>query len=338
MKELLALMDIPSASGHENAVRSYLMKKIKPYCKDMKVDKFGNLIVHKKGKGSCVMLVAHMDEVGLMVRKINADGTLGITPVGGVEVLACLNQKVLLHPKGKKPLLGVISTSKLSAGESISELPKKEDLFVDTGLSKEEILKAGVEIGTFVEFERRAHYLGSQDYIMGKAADDRVGCYILLSLITKIKSFPGEIYFVFTVEEEVGLYGARTSVYNLNPEWSLVLDVFDANDLSNDLTRSLGKGPILSIMDSQTLSNPCLNDNIKSIAKKKKLSLQAGVTDFGTTDALYISLSKGGIPTSILGVPVRNVHTGIGIVHQRDITHAIQIIDELLKHPPKIGL
>lgn len=338
MKELLALMDVPSASGHENAIRSYLMKKIKPYCRDMTVDKFGNLIIHKKGKKPSVMLVAHMDEVGLMVRKINNDGTLAVSAVGGIEVLACLNQKVILHPKGKKPLMGVVSTAKLSAGEEITELPKKDDLFVDTGLNKQEILKRGIEVGTFVEFEKRAHYLGSEDYIMGKAADDRVGCYILLELIKKMRQFKGEIYFVFTVQEEVGLYGAKTSVYNINPEWSLVLDVLDANDLGADITRSLGKGPILSIMDSQTLSNACLNDNIKAIAKKKKLSVQLGVTEFGMTDALYISLSKGGIPTSILGVPVRNVHTGIGIVHKRDIMHAIGLIEELLKHPPKICL
>ncbi len=332
------MMNVLSASGHENAIRSYLLKKIKPYCKDIKVDKFGNLIVHKKGKGPIAMLVAHMDEVGLMVKKINNDGTLAITSVGGIEALACLNQKVLIHGNGKNPILGVISTAKLSSGENITELPKKEDLFVDTGLNKKEILKKGIEIGTFVEFEKRAHYLGSDEYIMGKAADDRVGCYIFVEIIKKMKKFPGEMYFVFTVQEEVGLYGAKTSVYNINPEWSLVLDVLDANDLSIDATRSLGKGPILSIMDSQTLSNSCLNDAIKAHAKRKNIALQIGVTDFGTTDALYISLSKGGIPTSILAVPVRNVHSGIGIVHKKDIVHTIDLIEELLKHPLKICL
>ncbi|MDP3728658.1 MAG: M28 family peptidase [bacterium] len=338
MEELISLMNVLSTSGHESAIRSYLMKKIKPYCKDMQVDKFGNLIVHKKGKGQSVMLVAHMDEVGLMVNKINVDGTLKISPIGGIDTLACLNQKVLIPVNGKKTIMGIISTSKLSSGETITELPKKEDLFVDTGLSKIELQKIGVEVGTFVEFEKRAHYLGSKDYIMGKAADDRVGCFILLELIKKVKKYPGEIYFVFTVQEEVGLYGAKTSVYNLNPEWALVIDVLDANDIGGDMTRALGKGPVLSIMDSQTLSNSCLNNNIKDIAKKKKLGLQPGVSDFGTTDALYISLSKGGIPTTVLGVPVRNVHSGIGIVNSKDILSGITIIDELLKHPPKICL
>jgi len=338
MKELIALMNVLSASGHESAIRSYLMKKIRPYCKDMKVDKFGNLIVHKKGKGKSVMLVAHMDEVGLMIKNMNADGTLKISPIGGIETLACLNQKVLIPVKGKKSIMGIISTSRLSSGETITELPKKDDLFIDTGLSKIALQKLGVEVGTFVEFEKRAQYLGSKEYIMGKAADDRVGCFMLLELIKRSKKYPGEMNFVFTVQEEVGLYGAKTSVYNINPEWSLVIDVLDANDISGDGTRALGKGPVLSIMDSQTLSNTCLNDTIKAIAKKKKLSLQPGVSDFGTTDALYISLSKGGIPTTVLGVPVRNVHSSIGIVHSKDILSGITIIDELLKHPPKICL
>ncbi len=334
----MALMNVLSTSGHENAIRSYLMKKIKPYCKDMTVDKFGNLIVHKKGKGKSMMLVAHMDEVGLMVNKINVDGTLKISSIGGIDTLACLNQKVLIPINGKKTIMGVISTSKLSSGETITELPKKEDLFVDTGLSKIELQELGIEVGTFVEFEKRAHYLGSKDYIMGKAADDRVGCFMLIELIKKAKKYPGEVYFVFTVQEEVGLYGAKTSVYNLDPEWALVIDVLDANDINGDMTRTLGKGSVLSIMDSQTLSNSCLNDNIKAIAKKKKLSLQPGVSDFGTTDALYISLSKGGIPTTVLGVPVRNVHSGMGIVNSKDILSGIAIIDELLRHPPKICL
>lgn len=338
MKDLFALMNVLSASGHESAIRSFLMQKIRPYCKDMQVDKFGNLIVHKKGKGQSVMLVAHMDEVGLMVKNINADGTLKISPIGGIDTLACLNQKVLIPVKGKKKIMGVVSIAKLSSGETISELPKKDDLFVDTGLSKKELEKLGIEVGTFLEFEKRAHYLGSEEYIMGKAADDRVGCFMLLELIKKAKKYPGEIYFVFTVQEEVGLYGAKTSVYNINPEWALVIDVLDANDIAGDSTRALGKGPVLSIMDSQTLSNTCLNEDIKKIARKKKLSLQPGVSDFGTTDALYISLSKGGIPTTVLGVPVRNVHSGIGIVHRRDILSGISIIDELLKHPPKICL
>lgn len=334
----MELMDVLSASGHENAVRSYLMKKTRAFAKQVTVDKFGNLIIHKKGKGSTVMLVAHMDEIGLMIKSISPEGIIKISPVGVMDPLSCLNQKVIITSSSKKKIAGVVSTVHLSSGETITELPKKEELIVDTGLTKKELLSLGVDVGNFLEFEQKSSYLGSQNYIMGKAADDRVGCYILLQLIKKAQKSKADIYFVFTVQEEVGLYGAKTSVYNLNPEWALVLDMFEANDATEEKTRILGKGPLLTVMDAQLISNSCLNDTIKSIAKKKKISLQIGVSELGTTDALSISLSKGGTPTTVLGAPVRNIHSGIGIVHRKDIEDTIRIIEDLLKNPPKICL
>jgi len=335
----MQLMDVLSASGHESAMRSYLMRKIKPYCKNITVDKFGNLLVHKKGKGPSLILVAHMDEIGLMIKSISAQGLIKITTVGGIDPLACLNQRVLIPTNKRKRVLGVITTEEMSAGQSINKLPTREALVVDTGLSKKELKSLGIDVGTFLEFEQKSGFLGSEQYIMGKAADDRVGCYILLELIRKVKKFSSDIYFVFTVQEEVGLYGGRTSVYNLNPEWALVIDVTEANDLGDqDGTRALGKGPLLTVMDAQLMANVCLNDSIKAIALKKKIPLQLNVSDAGTTDALYISLSKGGTPTTVLGVPVRNVHSGIGIVHKKDIENSISVIEELLKHPPKICL
>lgn len=335
----MELMDLQSVSGNEYAVRSYLMKKIKPFCKDMKIDKFGNLIVHKKGKGPSVMLVAHMDEIGLIVKSINKLGVMRISTIGGIDPLACINQKVVLLTKAGKRIKGVVSTVQLSDGEDQKELPTANDLIVDTGLSRKELQNHGVAIGTFLQFEQKTDTLGSNNIVCGKAADDRVGCYILLELVKCAKKAPSDIYFVFTVQEEVGLYGARTSIYSLNPEWSLVVDVTQADDLGEDWhegTRLLGEGPTLTIMDVELLSNPCLNDNIKAIAKKKNIHLQMEVTDKGTTDALEISLSKGGIPTTVIGVPVRNLHTGISIVHRKDIENTVKVIEELLKHPPNI--
>jgi len=227
----MELMDILSVSGNENAVRSYLIKKIKPHCKDFKVDKFGNLIVHKKGKGPSVMLVAHMDEIGLIVKSISKLGIMHVSMIGGIEPIACMNQKVVLVTKSGKKIKGVISTANLSDGEEQKELPKTEDLIVDTGLSKSELQKLEAGIGTFLQFEQKTDTLGSKDIVCGKAADDRVGCYILLELIHRIKTSSSDIYFVFTVQEEVGLYGARTSIYNLNPEWSVVVDVTQADDI-----------------------------------------------------------------------------------------------------------
>ena len=341
MKELMELMDILSVSGNENAIRSYLVKKIRPHCKNIKVDKFGNLIVHKKGKGPVVMLAAHMDEIGLMVKTISSLGIIHVSMIGGIDPLACLNQTVVIPTKGKKAIRGVVTTVAISHGEEHEELPIMEDLIVDTGLNKKELNKLGIKIGSFIQFEQKSHFLGSKDFIAGKAADDRVGCYMLLELIKKVKKTNSNIYFVFTVQEELGLYGARTSIYNINPEWALAIDVTGASDIGEDWherTQLLGKGPTLTIKDADLISNPCLNDTIRDIAKKKKLPLQLEVTDSGTTDALDISLSKGGVPTTVMGVPVRNLHSGISIVHAKDVNNAITIIGELLKKPPQICL
>ncbi len=341
MRELLEMMDILSASGHESAIRDYLMKKIKPHYKDVQADKFGNLIVHKKGKGPSVMLVAHMDEIGLMVKNVSDRGVIKISMIGGIEPLACVNQRVVIPTKTGKPIRGIITTIPLSDGEEIEELPKAEDLVVDTGLEKDELKKLGVDVGTFLEFEQKSQYLGSNNFVSGKALDDRIGCFILLELIKNCKKCTTDIYYVFTVQEEIGLYGAKTSIYKLEPEWALVLDVTDADDLyehEHTVTKALGAGPVLTLKDADLISNACLNDNIRATARKRNISIQLEVSDVGTTDALNISLSKGGVPTTVFGVAVRNMHTGVGIVHRKDIESAIIVITDLVKSPPKICL
>ena len=342
MKELMELMNLRSPSGHEEAIRAYLMKKIRPHCKNMKVDNFGNLIVHKKGKGPKVLLAAHMDEIGLLVQSISNAGIMKVALVGYIDPLAVINLHVKIHTKKKgKIITGVVTTLQQSHFLEVEEVPVKSDLIVDTGLNKKELIKIGVNVGSFIEFSEAATTLGSKNHICGKAVDDRAGCYILLQLIRECKKSNVDIYYVFTVQEEIGLYGAKTSVYNLDPEWAVVIDVTSANDTeenAQNITRALGKGPTLTVMDAEIMGNTCLNNNIQKVAKKLKLPVQLDVSEEGTTDALNISLSKGGIPTTVFGVAVRNLHTSIGIVHKKDIENTIKILKELVSKPPKICL
>jgi tetrahedral aminopeptidase len=340
MKDLMHLMDLRSPSGRENDVRSYLIKKIKPHCKDIKVDKFGNLIVHQRGKGPAVMLVAHMDEIGLVIQSISNAGIIKVSFVGGIDPSTCLNLRVKIETKKKDTFIsGIITTVGISHFLEIEEVPTKGDLIIDSGLNKKELMKLGIGIGTFVEFDAKALFLGSKEYLCGKALDDRVGCYALLELIKKCKKFQTEIYYVFTVQEEVGLYGAKTSIYNIHPEWAIAIDITAANDTEEDaqnITLALGKGPTLTVMDAEFIANKCLNDAIEKISVKKKIPVQKDVSDGGTTDALNISLSKGGVPTTVMGVCVRNLHSTISIAHKKDIEGLINILEELLRSPPKI--
>jgi endoglucanase len=333
---LKRLMEAQGVSGNEHEIRTLIFKEIKKYVKDVKVDKFGNIVAHKKGKSAPVMVAAHMDEIGLMVKSISEKGNIYVSEIGGLEAMALIGQKVKIDSK-KGYINGVVTIPEVSESEELDEAPLVEELIVDTGLNKKDLTKKGVEIGTFVEFERQMRTLGSKDIICGKALDDRIGCFVLLELARKLQKSKTDIYFVFTVQEEMGLYGSKTSLYNIDPDWAIVVDVTSANDSkehTHETTKELGKGPCIAVKDADMISNVCIDDWLKKIAKKKKINVQLEVTDEGTTDALSISVAKGGIPTTVVGVSVRNLHTPMGIAHLKDINQTIELLTDLLKNPP----
>jgi endoglucanase len=330
------LIEVNGISGKEHEIRDIIIKELKKYVKDIKVDKFGNVIAHKNGKGAKVMLVAHMDEVGLMVKGIADNGHIICSAIGGIDPIAWIGQQVRVQAK-KAYIKGVISHAKVNDSEAFESIPTLDDLYVDTGLDVSELKKSGVSIGSFVEPLQISTRLGSKDIVFGKALDDRVGCYILLELVRKLEKTDSDIYYVFTVQEEIGLYGAKTSVYKLDPDWAVVIDVMPANDAkehSHEITRQIGKGPCITVKDSEMISNICIDEWLKDIAEKKNIPIQIDVSDQGTTDALHISVSKGGIPSTVVGVAIRNLHTAYSIAHMDDIKNAISLLEELLKKHP----
>jgi len=170
---------------------------------------------------------------------------------------------------------------------------------------------------------------------VGKALDDRIGCFMMCKLAEKLKNTKRNLFFVFTVQEEIGLYGAQTSVWEINPDWGLAIDVMGATDYYEEGPIGLGRGPTITIMDVEMIANQCVNNWIKDIAKNKGIPLQKVVEEFGTTDATKIMMSRGGVPSTTLGVPVRNLHSTVSIAHTGDIKQAIEIIYHLLKKPPQ---
>jgi tetrahedral aminopeptidase len=335
IKLLHELMYIFGPSGNESEIREFIIKQIKSYVDDISVDKLGNLIAHKKGASPKVMLAAHMDEIGLMIKSIDPQGRIFFSTIGGIQPLVLLGEIVHIYGK-KREIHGVITTDIMSADEDIVALPKLDEMYVDTGLSKKQLKELGVEIGSYLNLEQKeGPNLGNKDYISGKALDDRVGCFILIELIKKLKNTKSEIYFVFTVQEEVGLYGAKTSAYKIEPDWAIAIDVTAGNDRMNKPTVYLGEGPCITIKDADMLSNKCINGWLEKLAKKNKIPLQLEVSDFGTTDAMTIIVSKGGVSATVLSVGVRNLHSTISIVHRRDIEYAIKLLYLLMKTPPK---
>ena len=339
MDLLEELLNAFGVSGSEENVRKIILREIKKYFDKIYVDKLGNLIAHKKGKRPKVMLAAHMDEIGLIVKNVDGLGRIYFSTIGGIEPLSLLGQRVSVDTT-RGLVYGVITFDDLSNGFELnpSVAIKLSDLFVDTGLTQKEIIKLGVKTGDYIYFKRKTINLGSKKIFSSKALDDRVGCYILIELAKKLKKIKNEVYFTFTVQEEVGLYGAKTSAYSIDPDWAIAVDVTNADDYALDSTIKMGKGPCITIKDAEMLSNREIDNWIRQLAKKHRIPLQLDVSDFGTTDALNIAVSKEGVPATSITVPVRNIHTTIGMVNRDDIDKTINLLELLLKNPPKIKI
>ncbi len=337
MDLLRKLMDTDGISGDEGEVRHIIMQEIKKHVDDCKIDEIGNLIAHKKGEAPKVMLAAHMDEIGLMVKNIDDDGNIYFSRIGYIDPWTMLTQRVKVKVNSSQ-ITGVITTDAMSNNDIMPETLKVDELYIDTGLTKEELTKSGVNIGTFIALIQDSGYMANDEIIYGKALDDRVGCYILLELAKKLRKIGNEMFFVFTVQEEIGLYGAKISAYTIKPDWAVAVDVTGTEDKGRKKTNILGKGPCITLKDAGMITNKCMNNWLSQIAAEKKIPYQIDVNDKGTTDALSISLSRGGVPSTVLSVPVRNIHSTIGMAHIKDIENAIKLLEILLMEPPKVCL
>lgn len=340
MADLLRrLIDALGPSGYEQEIRVIITKELRKYVDEVRTDKFGNLIARKKGKGAKVMLAAHMDEIGLMINKIESNGFIRFSTIGGIEPITLIGQKVTIIKKKTKNLCnGIISMPELHEGFSVKRIPDIKDLYVDTGLNKKELAKLGVEIGDYIVPMEKSVTLGNKKIICGKALDDRIGCYILIEVAKMLRKSKADIYYTFTVQEEVGLYGAKVSVYQIDPDWGIAVDATNSQDSTIQEGCVIGSGPYITVKDAEMLSNIGLIDWLKDIAKKKKIPVQLEVSDVGTTDATSIMLSRRGVPSTVISIPIRNLHSTIGVVHLDDINNAIKLLYELLKNPPDSAL
>ena len=337
---LLRLINAFGVSGKEMEIRNIVMKEVKKYISNVYIDKMGNLIVYKKGrtkKPTKIMIAAHMDEVGLIVKNIEKEGKIRFTTVGNIHPIVLLNEKVIIKTR-KGDVRGIVTTENISCSLEPGEKTNIQDMFIDTGLTKKEIESTGTHIGSFISLLPNAEIIGKGKIISGKALDDRIGCYIVIEAIKRTKKNKNEIYFVFTVQEEVGLYGAKTSSYSIEPDMALAIDVVDCDDMLPNSAKTLGRGPTLTIKDEEMISNPCIDEQILTLAKVKKIPLQPDVSDSGTTDAINISLSKGGVPSAVLGVPVRGLHSSSSLAHLNDIDNAIKLLVEFLDNPPDLHI
>ena len=315
---LSKLVNSNGISSNEERVRDLIEKEIKNYVDEIYIDKIGNLVAHKKGSKPTVMLAAHMDEVGLMIKKIQGNKVY-FSAIGGVNAKKIIGSKVCIEGFKRECIVR-------KKGKIKKDKDKAKNLFIV--LNKKELKQA--KIGSYCNLV--GNFQLRRNIISGKALDDRTGCYILIELAKKLKILKAknEIYFVFTVQEEIGLYGARVSAYKINPDYAIAVDV----TTYEKGTRELGKGPCITVKDERMIGNRCINGWLQEIADKNKIPLQLDVTDEGTTDASVISLTKEGIPATAIGPAVQDIHTTKSQAHQQDINNTIRLLELLLIKPP----
>jgi endoglucanase len=333
IKNLLArLSNAHGISGYEDEIREIVRKELEGYVDEVRIDALGNVICIKNGSKLELMLAAHMDEIGFMVKYIDEKGFIRITPIGGWFDQTVLGQRVVLH--GKRKVFGVIGCKPphLMKEDEAKKMVKIGDMFVDIGAnSKEEVQEIGVEIGTPVTVDREFVQLGGKR-VTGKAFDDRVGVVAMVEALRQTKS-DATIYAVATVQEEVGLKGARTSAFALEPHAAIALDVCITTDFpgteSAHLDVKLGKGAAITVVDAAgrgLIASKKVIEWLKTTAEKYSIPYQMEVAERGTTDATAIQLTRAGIPTGVVSVPARYIHSPIEVIDLEDLKNASLLV------------
>ena len=338
---LKKIIEAAGISGYEKEIANIMCSELKKSCDEVKVDSFGNVIA-KKGEGKKkIMLAAHMDEIGFMVKHITKEGYIYFIKVGGIDDRVLPAQRVVIKSK-KGDCVGIIGTKPphLQKEEDKKKPLKYEDMFIDIGCSSIEEAKKRVEIGDIAIFEPNSGVLNGKLYY-GKAVDDRIGCYALIKIMEKLK-VNAEIYAVATGQEEVGLKGARTAAFNVSPDYAIVIDTTIAGDTplitERESSLKLGEGVAITIIEASgrgVIVNEKIKDLLMDTAKKNKIKYQVDVIDGGVTDGAMIYMNKEGVPTGVLSIPTRYIHSPTGVFHIDDLDSAVKLtikaVEQLVK-------
>lgn len=338
MRLLKKLSETMGVSGAEEDVRAVVLNELAGHADDVQVDTLGNIIALKRGTGRNrmrVMVAAHMDEVGLMVTGYDGNGGLKVRSVGGLDPRILLGKRVLVGPQKLPGVTGAKPVHLLGAQrDSVVQI---DALRVDIGAKSKDTARSKASLGTRIGFDTRFMNLGST--VRGKAFDDRVGCALLLKLLQG-GPFTFDLYAAFTVQEEVGLRGAKVAAHRVNPEVAFVLEGTIADGIPDgeeaDSVTQLGKGPALSIMDRRAIYDQRLNDLLVETARLNNLPVQFKRPGIGGTDGGAIHIARAGVPTTAVSVPCRYIHSPVAILHKQDYKNTEKLVREsLLRLSPR---
>ncbi len=338
MQSLLEkLSNAHGISGSEGSIKDIMEEEIRPYVDEIRTDKMGNLIATKRGTGGpTIMLASHMDEIGLMVKYIDDNGFLRFIKIGGWFDQALHSQRVVVHTKNG-PIIGVIGSKPPHAmkDEEKKQPVKADDMFVDIGAKdKDDAEKLGVEVGTPISLDRQFATLANGK-ITGKALDNRAGVAMVIDTMKQLSETDvrATIHVVGTVEEEVGLKGARVAAFGLNPDVALAIDVTIPGDHpgieKKDSALEVGKGPVITIVDAGgrgLIASSAVVKWLRDAAESNNIPHQMDVGDGGTTDATSIHLTREGIPSSVISVPTRYIHSPVEVIDIFDLQASADLI------------
>jgi putative aminopeptidase FrvX len=329
-------------AGREEEVRGLMKKVLKPYVDELKEDNLGNVIGIKKGKKKAprVMLAAHMDEIGLLVKTISRKGFLQFAKIGGIDDRILLAQKVMVYTE-KKPLDGIVGSKPphIQKEEERKKAITCDKLFIDIGAEDEKAAKRmGVKIGDPIGFDIKFARAG-KNIVMGKAFDDRVGCAVMAETMKRLRKTDCTVYAVGTVQEEVGLRGATTAAFGIYPDVGIALDVTVAGDIPGvkevEAPIKIRKGPSITVADKGLITHPKVLKLLIDAAEENKIPYQLETGLPGSTDAARISLTREGVPSGVISIPTRYIHSPASLLSLKDVENTVKLTVAAVQKVPE---
>ncbi|MGQ4832641.1 MAG: M42 family metallopeptidase [Candidatus Asgardarchaeia archaeon] len=327
-------------SGFEGEIRGIILKYVNSLADEVKIDKLGNIIatIKRNDNSPTIMLAAHMDEVGLLITSIDENGFLRFHPLGGIDSRILYGQKVIIATSKGRKVHGFIGAKPphIMTEEERNKVLKVPELFIDIGAKNyDEVLDIGIDIGSVAVFDSKFVELGN-GRIMGKAFDDRLGVALIIHLLDKFKDKDYNLVATFTTQEELGLRGARTAAWQVDPDYAIVLEGTTAGDVPgvNEYLQStkLGGGPAITIADRSIVVNPIMVQVAINAAKQLEIPYQFKRAIVGGTDAGVIHLTREGILTGVISVPCRYIHSPYAIADLNDIDNTIKLVSQMIKN------
>jgi len=342
-ENLEKLCNACGVTGREEEVRNLMVELLKPLADKVVVDKLENVVALKKGKKNApkVMLAAHMDEIGLMVKNITKEGFLQFAKMGGIDDRILLAQKVVVFTS-KGPIDAIVGSKPphIQKEEERKKILAFDELFIDVGAeNKEDAAKKGVKVGDAIGFDQKYRKIGN-DTVIGKAFDDRVGCAVMIEALKLMRKTDCTVYAVGTVQEEVGLRGAGTAAFSIEPDVAIALDVTVAGDVPGvrefDTTIKMGKGPALTVTDSGLITHPKVMRLLLETAEETKIPYQLETGLMGTTDAARISMTREGVPSGTISIGTRYIHSPIGMLSLKDAEDSAKLTAAAIERIQKV--